>query len=434
MATEQQLKEIQDSLKLLLAQNQEMSTKITELEKENKEIKKNAGDVQTRIDENKAKWVEMDKAAGELFKEMVAVQVDLMNDKVGENFFLENTTMMASYAKLTSSFDTTETDRASCVRIKQEPEDNETPGIPFDSVGKEERIDIFFGQDGDYSAVSMRRFIERFKVVKELNMRAKLRGWDSPSFRAGKLKLCLVGDAFDFVSLASSICKEWTTDDLRMIERLRGTFTNIQAIELNILEFERSSQETKESIGDYMNRLQRTVKEAYDGDSQRDLDRKVAWKFVSGQNDESIRRKLLEDGWMKTRQEAKPLEDLLKTAEVAKKTDDAVKALGKESGNVNATEEYMTVNAWERSYQDNNRKKRFSNESSNSKSSSSSRGSGTSGSSDMPLDFLECFYCKKKHRRGWFHCSLRKKEAPTWRPSRRGDSSNPERGKADFRR
>ena len=142
MATEQQLKEIQDSLKLLLAQNQEMSTKITELEKENREIKKNAGDVQTRIEENKAKWVGMDKAAGDLFKDMLAVQAELMNDKVGENFFLENMTVMESYEKLTSSFDTTETDRASCARIKKEPEDNTTPGIPFDSVGKEERIDI----------------------------------------------------------------------------------------------------------------------------------------------------------------------------------------------------------------------------------------------------------------------------------------------------
>ena len=62
--------------------------------------------------------------------------------------------------------------------VKKEPDELITPGVPFDSVGKEERIDEFFGRDGDYTALSMRRFVERFKVVKGLNMKARLRGWD----------------------------------------------------------------------------------------------------------------------------------------------------------------------------------------------------------------------------------------------------------------
>ena len=181
-----------------------------------------------------------------------------------------------------------------------------------------------------------------------------------------------------------------------------------------------------------MTRLQMTVKEAYDGDSQLDLDRRVACKFVSGLGDERIKRKLLEGGWMKSRQEAKPLEDLLKVAEIAKKTDDAVKATGKETDSINAAQEY-SVSAWEQksSSYGGDRRKQSSGESGRPNRSSSSRGSG--GSSDgLPLEFLECFYCKTKHRLGWFHCPVRKKEDPTWRPARRGDKAG--RGKGtDFR-
>ena len=44
--------------------------------------------------------------------------------------------------------------------VKKEPDELITPGVPFDSVGKEERIDEFFGRDGDYTALSMRRFVK----------------------------------------------------------------------------------------------------------------------------------------------------------------------------------------------------------------------------------------------------------------------------------
>lgn len=317
-------------------------------------------------------------------------------------------------------------------KVKQEPVEEEVLGTPYDAMGKEERIDLSFGHDGDYSAVSMRRFIERYKVVKELNMRARLRGWDSPSYRAGKLTLCLQGEAFDYVSFASSMLNPWTSNDELLVSKLKDKFTNVQAIELNILGFEKSIQEPRETISDYMTRLQMTVKEAYDGDSQLDLDRRVAWKFVSGLGDERIKRKLLEGGWMKSRQEAKPLEDLLKVADIAKKTDDAVKAMGKETGSINAAQEY-SVSAWEQksSSHAGDRRKQSSGESGRSNRSSSSRGSGES-SDGLPLEFLECFYCKKKHRGGWFHCAVRKKEDPTWRPARRGDKAGRGRG-TDFR-
>ena len=435
--TEEQMQAIQTSLNLLLQQNKEMSEKICKLEHKNKELESSTSLARERLESNKAKWVEGNKEAEELFTKLAEIQAELKKDNIDDQFLQDNSVQISKFADLSVLWGNVK-DQVGAATIKKELDELETPGTPFDLVGKEERCDEVFGRDGDYTAVTMRRFIERYKVVKDLNMRARLRGWDSPSYRAGKLRLCLMGEAFDFVSFASSICEDWAEDDEKIIEKLREKFTNIQAIELNILAFERSAQEAKESIGDFMTRLRRSVKDAYDGDLQRELDRKVAWKFVSGVNDDRVRRKLLEDGWMKSRQEAKPLEDLLKTAEIAKKTDDAVKALDK-AGTVGVAQildnEHGTVSAWEKAGA---RSKMSSTESSNSSKSSSSskQSSGSSSSSGISLGFKECFYCKQKHRGGWFNCSKRKRENPKWRPQWKGEKASLNKkdgGQGDFR-
>ena len=183
---EEQMKSVQASLVLLFKHNKEMSEKITALEVENREIKKKAGNVQERIQENKAKWEEMNKEAVELFQWIELAQEDLANDKVEAEYFQKSCADTAlACTRLTGSYGG-EMAQGSA-KVKQEPIEEEVLGTPFDAIGKEERIDLSFGHDGDYSAVSMRRLIERYKVVKELNMRARLRGWDSPSYRAGKL-------------------------------------------------------------------------------------------------------------------------------------------------------------------------------------------------------------------------------------------------------
>ena len=51
-------RQIQESLAKLLKQNEEMSEKITELQRENVEMKRQASSVAVRIQKNKEKWVE----------------------------------------------------------------------------------------------------------------------------------------------------------------------------------------------------------------------------------------------------------------------------------------------------------------------------------------------------------------------------------------
>ena len=118
----------------------------------------------------------------------------------------------------------------------------------------------------------------------------------------------------------------------------------------------------------------------------------------------------MEDGWMKSRREAKPLEELLKVAEIAKQTDEAVKAMKPESGTVSMLYDDQDGQICA------NRFRQLSSD------SSASRASGSSNSSGMTSDFLQCFYCNKKHRGGWLYCEKRKKENPKWKPQRGNNS------------
>ena len=130
---------------------------------------------------------------------------------------------------------------------------------------------------------------------------------------------------------------------------------------------------------------------------------------------------------MKSRREAKPLEELLKVAEIAKQTDEAVKAMKQEGGTVAMLTGELEGGACAT---------RFRHKSNDS---SASKTSGSSNSSGMVLDYLMCFYCHKKHRGGWFFCEKRKKEDPDWRPPRKSNNrrqkmqsdQNSEKGK-DF--
>ena len=364
----------------------------------------------TRIKKNKEVWKSLCDGVTELLRDMSATKVKLLEDGVALEYFT-NAVLETSWREWWKLGDKDSANRENTTQVKEEVL-QVTPGQPFNGIGREEKMEITFGEGGDCSAVSMRRFLERYKVVRNLSMRSRLTGWDSAEYRAGKLKLCLRGDAFDYLSLSSSMCEAWTFDDEQMIARLKDKFINVQAIELNILNFERCTQDGKETLSEYQTRLQRLVKEAYDGDSQRELDRKVAWKFVSGVSDERVRRRMLEKGWMKNRQEAKSLEELLKLAEVTKRTDDAVKVLGKETAVINALNE-VSVAAINRAAGDQrDRHKTNSSESIRSGGSSSSK-NGFSSASDNPLDYLLCFYCNRKHRGGWRHCTRRKSENPT---------------------
>ena len=411
MSTEDKLAKLQESMELLLQQNTALTTKIEALEQESMKIASKVDEKATRVAENVETLESANQAAQAAINGMVATRkalvVDGWSDEGHIPWFFNSDSFKALMSEVTGGQGTlTE------VAVESTEEGSE-PSLPFDNKGREEKLDVVFGLDGDMSAKSLRRFVEKFRVVKKLNMAAMLTGWDDKEYRANKLKLALQGEAFDFVSFEGSMGRAWTMDGEEIIEKLKDRYLNIQAVEMNILRFEQSCQERQELLNEYLARLQQLVKDAYEGDEQNELDRKVAWKFVSGVLDDKIQTKLMQEGWMKTRREAKPLEELLKLAEVTKQTEEAVKAMnaGSASGSISALHSAH--------YDDQVNVVRAKQHSSDSNRSRGSESVTSSGSSGMALEVLNCWYCNKQHRGGWFYCYKRKKENPNWRPEAR---------------
>ena len=141
---------------------------------------------------------------------------------------------------------------------------------------------------------------------------------------------------------------------------------------------------------------------------------------MTGLQDRTCRDKILDVGWMLNRQRAKPLDELQKMAEYAKRNEDASRAISKTTlGNVSVFDSEEATIAPFIAKRDTGT--RSSTPSSQSGSSLDSKKSdfmviGTSS------EYKECFYCKKKHKGGWAKCTVRLKEDPGWRP-----------GKKDFR-
>ncbi|KAL5260338.1 hypothetical protein ACHWQZ_G010459 [Mnemiopsis leidyi] len=202
-----------------------------------------------------------------MVNDLATMKRELQEDNVERTFFQDN---CVSYRAICQVFDDV-FDQVNNPPTLEPQVELPVPFEPFSGTGREERLELQFGVDNDFSAVTLRRFVERYRVVKQINMQGKITGWDSPQFRASKLKLGLVNDPFDW--------------------------------------------EPKEDLSEYLMRLRRLVKEAYDGDNQPELDKRVPWKFVSGVQDKQITKKLMETGWMLDKRHAKPLEELLKLAE-----------------------------------------------------------------------------------------------------------------------
>ena len=235
MSNADELKKIQESLDKLLLLNTSLAQKVEKLEEENRQMKRSAADVEARIEANKDEWMKLHKEAVEIIGKMTNVKGDLTNDGVGEEFFSENTVVQRVVNGMLSDIFGESFLEPQVAVLKREEDVEE---IPFENKGREERVEITFGQDSDYSPVTLRRFIERYRVVKDLNVRSRLEGWDKPEYRAGKLKLGLVGDPFDYITFESSMAQSWTNNDELIIEKLMDKYINIQAIEMNILKFE----------------------------------------------------------------------------------------------------------------------------------------------------------------------------------------------------
>ena len=422
-----QLQQMRASIERLVTANETLINQVNSQEQKIQQLKKESEDKEEKLNEEKTAWLTLNTKTGELLVELKAQREEIVNAG-GTEDYLKETTVFREEGAFDGLWDlmpdgaTAEPAARPGPWIKQEHVMKEitTPQEPFMNTGREEKLDLSFGNE--CTGKALRRFMDKYRVVKQLNVAAGLTGWDQPEYRANKLKLALQGEAFDYVSFESTMPnRKWKTDDEEILVKLQDRYQKIQAVELHILEYEKSAQEPKEPLSEFLSRIQRLAADAYDGDSEPELVRKLAWRFVTGIRSESIRKKLMEFGWMKTRREAKPLDELLKVAEIAKMTEEAVKSTGPERNcSVNAfqSEEIDTINAA--------RFDRRKNQSSDSSKSQYSR-SSSGGSSESPR-YYKCYYCQERHEGGWQSCAVRKKNDPNWRPTRSGTS----KGKKDF--
>ncbi len=154
-------------MQLLLAQNAEMSNKIASLENENNEMKKRSEEAKERVDAKVLELTKENSNMSEGIEEMIKSIEDL--GKEGwrsysdvEWFFKDE--KLKDLIRMTMG---EEEAREFKTEIKIEPyEETDEDVSRFESTGREERMDMVFGQDGDFTAKTLRRFIEKFKVIK----------------------------------------------------------------------------------------------------------------------------------------------------------------------------------------------------------------------------------------------------------------------------
>ena len=188
MQMDEAVKKLQEGMAQLLEQNKTMNDKIDKLQAENIQLKRNAENVEERVKTNIEKLNKMNEEGQTFIQDMQVVKDELIKDGLKDfdsiKWFYETKDFIELCGSRTGL-------GGFGITVKEEPAEG-TLQTPFDVVGREERIDVSFGIDGDYSAKALRRFIERFKVVKGLNMSARLTGWDGEQYRANKnLKLAL---------------------------------------------------------------------------------------------------------------------------------------------------------------------------------------------------------------------------------------------------
>ena len=319
----EELAKMTEMMTKLSDQNNELQKKVQVMEAE-----KNEKDLKSqRIEANKTKRDNLLEELVKLQDELINVETELREDGVDIPDVMEN------HDAVPELEDAVRDETPPGSQVGDVPP---VVSLPFSNSARGEKIEINFGED--CTPKNLRRFIENYRVVREINTNDRIVGWDVPSFRANKLRLAIRGEASDYLSTESSMLKPWTKNDDEIIQKLKDRYLNTQAIEMNILEFEQSSQDTKETLPEYMSRLQQLVTDAYDGDTRAELDKKVAWRFVNGLRSENVRRELMKEGWMADRRQAKPLETILSIAEVARRTEEAVKSTGPSgsTGNVGA--------------------------------------------------------------------------------------------------
>ena len=164
MTTAEILKELQESMRTLLTQNKEMSQKIEKLETENQVMKRKSEDTDLRIRGNVEKLEKLNTDAQDLIEEMLVTRTAYEYETDGytqfeevEWFFMNDNFGKLSKDKVTVDFK---------AEVKTETFENVPERVEGQGSSREERIDEFFGWEGDHSAKLQRAYKDSWNITR----------------------------------------------------------------------------------------------------------------------------------------------------------------------------------------------------------------------------------------------------------------------------
>ena len=279
---------------------------------------------------------------------------------------------------------------------------------------RETKIAKVFGEDTSPRALKL--FLSHYDLVKAQNIKRGNVLWEDPSYRAGELRMALVGEASEYVDNEHSMGSTWVNSDEEIVTRLSSRYMKAECIELNILAFEESRQTEGESLAKYMTRLQELGRNAFPKNPEGIVRQRVVWRFLAGLIDGDVRQELIKSKWMDNETDAKEYGEILKIAETALRNKVASTALG---GSSRKQPRGHAASASQKNKTEDPRTK---------KAAPKAPSSAASGQNKKPT--FVCWYCNESHSGGWRQCFKRKKEAPDWRPP--GTTNSHEDEKKDF--
>ena len=216
MATAEQMEKIQEMLQTIMEQNcnleKEVEKEVEKLKKDNEEYKSSRSERDKKIQAQMEEWSDLEEGTFGMIEKLTKLKEGLLQNEVKEEFFTKETkigelcAMLKEIGGITGDETTT--------RRGEEPTQEVIPQEPFSNNAREERMDCFFGEENNVTPVAMRRFVERYNTIKKMNIQLRITGWDSEKYRAGKIKLCLKGIAFDYVEFACNMEEEWAENDI----------------------------------------------------------------------------------------------------------------------------------------------------------------------------------------------------------------------------
>ena len=228
------------------------------------------------------------------------------------------------------------------------------------------------------------------------------------------MRLQISGEPDCWLNQAEQSGEAWVASGDAIFERFDKRFVTADGIEMAIRHFEDAHQEVSEDLGAFMSRLRRLAGYAFAIEGEDSRRSRVIWKFVTGLQDECVRRDVIRHKWIGEEGLAKEYDVILSTAHDAL---GVIRATEISGPSVSTVKEDVLMAAVQDLSKRVDRVLHLGSENDRrSRPQQSGRGTGNRPQSHRTL---QCWYCSRERPGGYRNCRQRAQEFPTWDPTRR---------------